>query len=51
MELEKLIQRIRKIEKERNWARFHNPKDLAIDISIEASELLELFLWKAQKKF
>jgi NTP pyrophosphatase (non-canonical NTP hydrolase) len=31
---------------ERNWAQFHNTKDLALAISIEASELNELFLWK-----
>lgn len=31
---------------ERNWEQFHNPKDLAIAISAEAGELLELFLWK-----
>lgn len=31
---------------ERDWAQFHNPKDLALAISIEASELLEAFLWK-----
>lgn len=31
---------------ERDWAQFHNPKDLALALSIEASELLELFLWK-----
>jgi NTP pyrophosphatase (non-canonical NTP hydrolase) len=30
----------------RNWKRYHNPKDLAISISIEAGELLELFQWK-----
>lgn len=30
---------------ERDWAQFHNPKDLAISISLEASELLELFQW------
>jgi NTP pyrophosphatase (non-canonical NTP hydrolase) len=30
----------------RDWEQFHNPKDLAIAISIEANELLELFLWK-----
>lgn len=30
---------------ERNWAQFHNPKDLAISISLEASELLEIFQW------
>ena len=31
----------------RDWDQFHNPKDLAIAISIEANELLELFLWNA----
>lgn len=31
---------------ERDWEQFHNPKDLAIALSIESSELLELFLWK-----
>ena len=31
---------------ERDWKQFHNPKDLAIAISLEASELLEHFLWK-----
>ena len=30
---------------ERDWAQFHNPKDLAISISLEASELLEAFQW------
>ena len=30
----------------RNWAQFHNLKDLAISLSLEASELLELFQWK-----
>lgn len=31
---------------ERDWAQFHNPKDLALAINIEAGELLEVFLWK-----
>jgi NTP pyrophosphatase (non-canonical NTP hydrolase) len=31
---------------ERDWAQFHNPKDLAIALSTEAGELLECFLWK-----
>jgi NTP pyrophosphatase (non-canonical NTP hydrolase) len=35
-----------KFRDERDWEQFHNPKDLAIAISIEANELLELFLWK-----
>ena len=29
----------------RNWRQFHNPKDLAISLSLEASELLEIFQW------
>jgi NTP pyrophosphatase (non-canonical NTP hydrolase) len=31
---------------ERDWDQFHNPKDLALALSIEASELNEAFLWK-----
>jgi len=30
---------------DRDWKQFHNPKDLAISVSLEASELLELFQW------
>ena len=33
--------------KERDWDQFHNPKDLAISINLEAAELLELFQWSA----
>ncbi len=39
------IARIRKFRDDRDWRRFHNPKDLAASISIEAAELLELFQW------
>lgn len=35
-----------KFIKERNWERYHRPKDIAISIAIEVSELLELFQWK-----
>jgi NTP pyrophosphatase (non-canonical NTP hydrolase) len=34
---------------ERDWRQFHNPKDLAISISLEASELLELFQWSGSE--
>ncbi len=30
---------------DRDWLRFHNPKDLAVSISLEAAELLEIFQW------
>ena len=45
-ELNELISKIVKFRDDRDWAQFHNPKDLAIALNIEASELLELFLWK-----
>ena len=35
-----------KFRNERDWQKFHNPKDLAMALSIEASELMETFLWK-----
>lgn len=35
---------------ERDWEQFHNVKDLAIALSIESSELLEEFLWKAAEE-
>ena len=35
-----------KFRKQRDWEQFHDPKNLAEAISIEASELLEVFLWK-----
>jgi len=37
---------VRRFVRERDWERFHLPKDLTIAISIEASELLEWFLWR-----
>ncbi|MFE0341666.1 nucleotide pyrophosphohydrolase [Priestia megaterium] len=44
--MEDLIQEIIKFRNERGWKQFHNPKDLVISLSIEASELLENFQWK-----
>jgi NTP pyrophosphatase (non-canonical NTP hydrolase) len=35
---------------ERDWAKYHNPKDLAISIAIEAAELMELFQWMGEKE-
>jgi len=45
-DLQKLINKIRQFNMERDWSQFHNAKDLALAISIEAAELNELFLWK-----
>ncbi len=45
-DIEQLLEELRRFNQERDWDQFHNGKDLAIGLSIEASELLELFLWK-----
>ncbi|MBK9791730.1 MAG: nucleotide pyrophosphohydrolase [Sphingobacteriales bacterium] len=45
-DVEEITQALIKFRNERDWEQFHNPKDLAIALSIEANELLELFLWK-----
>ena len=42
------IDQILKFRDDRNWRQFHNPKDLAISICLEAAELLEVFQWSAE---
>jgi NTP pyrophosphatase (non-canonical NTP hydrolase) len=44
--IEKLTDALVKFRDERDWEQFHNPKDLAIALNIEAGELLENYLWK-----
>ena len=46
--LEHLRKEIAAFRDARDWLQFHNPKDMAIAISVEASELLEHFLWKGK---
>ena len=46
-DIDNITAALRQFRDERDWAQFHNPKDLAIALSIEAGELLELFLWKS----
>lgn len=43
--MEELIEKINHFRDERDWRQYHHPKDLAISISLEASELLENFQW------
>jgi len=45
-----LINLIENFRNARDWKKFHNPKDLAISLSLEASELLELFQWKSSEE-
>jgi dCTP diphosphatase len=46
MSIEELQERIRRFRDERDWMQFHNHKDMATALAIEAAELQELFLWK-----
>lgn len=49
MDYEKIRNALIKFRDDRDWKQFHNPKDLATALCIEASELEELFLWKSQE--
>jgi NTP pyrophosphatase (non-canonical NTP hydrolase) len=47
---QRLAAALRSFASERDWDQFHTPKNLATSISVEASELLELFLWSRGQK-
>lgn len=40
-----LKKRVKKFVDDRDWAKYHNPKDVAVSITIEAAELIEIFQW------
>jgi NTP pyrophosphatase (non-canonical NTP hydrolase) len=46
MDLEELQKKVIEFRDKRDWAQYHNPKDLAISLSLEAAELVEIFQWK-----
>mgnify|MGYP001440873735 CR=1 FL=1 len=45
-----IVAALREFRDERDWEQFHNAKDLAIALSVEANELLEIFLWKSAQE-
>lgn len=49
-DLKKLQDFILEFRDERNWKQFHNPKDCAISLSLEAAEFLEHFQWKTPEE-
>lgn len=49
-DLDALQKRILAFRKERDWEQFHTPKDMAISLSLEASEVLEHFQWKSHEE-
>lgn len=46
----RIVSEILKFRDERGWKQYHNPKDLAISISLEAAELLENFQWSLSEE-
>ena len=46
--MQALREAIRDFARERDWEQYHSPKNLAIGLTIEAAELLELFLWRPE---
>lgn len=44
------MEKINQFRNARNWRPYHNEKDLALSLSLEASELLELFQWKTAEE-
>lgn len=46
MDIKKLQNKVIEFRDKRDWGKYHNPKDLALSISLEAAELLEIFQWK-----
>jgi NTP pyrophosphatase (non-canonical NTP hydrolase) len=51
MNLKKINQRIQNFVKERDWDQFHSPKNLSMALSVEASELVEIFQWLKENDF
>lgn len=47
---ESSMEKVNRFRDERDWRQFHNEKDLALSITLEASELLELFQWKTSEE-
>ena len=49
-DIKQLTEKIRKFRDKRDWKQFHNPKDVAISLVLEASEVLEHFQWKNKEE-
>lgn len=49
-DIKEVTEALLKFRNERDWAQFHNAKDLALALNIEAAELLEAFLWRTSEQ-
>ncbi len=48
--MEELTKKLRVFAKKRDWDRFHSPKNLAMALSVEVAEIVELFQWMTEKQ-
>ena len=48
--MEELIHKLRAFAKERDWEQFHSPKNLAMALSVEVAEIVELFQWMTEEQ-
>ena len=46
--MKELQQKLKKFGGDRNWTQFHSPKNLSMALSVEASELVEIFQWMSE---
>ena len=49
-EIKQITEKIKKFRDEREWRQFHNHKDMALSLVLEAAEVLEHFQWKSQSE-
>ena len=50
MTVDNLLEELRTFSKERNWDQFHSPKNLSMALTVEASELLEIYQWQNEEQ-
>jgi len=50
MDITELQKKVIEFREERDWAQYHNPKELAFSLSLEAAELLVIFQWKNEEE-
>lgn len=50
LDIEAYKQKLKQFSQERDWGKYHTPKNLAMALSVEASELVEIFQWLTEKE-
>ena len=50
VDIEKLTKRLRRFATERNWEKFHSPKNIAMAMAVEAAEVMEIFQWLTEEQ-